>query len=270
MTCRRFFAGSFRLICLVACMCVATLAARADEVASAEWRVSEMIGAVMQRGPGIRGVVPAKPDRPLPVGGNAVITNAGARLECFDPAEARWRVGSLAMCVPIETGLRLFAGTVLVDIPDGQVRTLDSVSGRVILPAGAWIAQATGNDGLKLICLETEGDLVAGGGLEPVGENPARIRLQPGEVVFLRPGGQAFGAAVTIFLKELLATSRLINGFSHPLPRIRRLGLLAAAQSERLKRVTNAFVAGAKDDDGFQLFVPKPPGAPSDQQRRKR
>jgi hypothetical protein len=82
--------------------------------------------------------------------------------------------------------------------------------------------------------------------------------MKPGELIFLRPGGRGFGPLVTIYLEELLATSRLVRGFSEPLPRMTRLINQAIAQREQLKGVTSALVAGAKGDSGFQVVLPRP------------
>ncbi len=220
-------------------------------------RVGEVGGVAMLRGEAGRGVSVLRAGEELPAGGAAVVTGADSRVELTAADGGMWRVGSLALWIPSATGGRLLAGTVLVDVPDGTARAIDSTTGRMMLGGGLWIVQATHNEGLKLICLDGPAEATAAGGVESAGDHPARVTLRPGELVFLRPGGLEFGPVVTVFLQELLATSRLLNGFSEPAPRADRLRWLAQAQTERLKRVTNAFVAGARDEEGFQLVVPR-------------
>lgn len=229
-------------------------------------RVGEVGGVAMLRGEAGRGVSALRAGAELPVGAAAVVTGADSRVELTAADGGTWRVGSLALWIPSANGGRLLAGTVLVDVPDGAVRAIDSTTGRAMVGAGLWIVQATHNEGLKLICLDGPAEATAAGGVESAGDHPAQVALRPGELVFLRPGGLEFGPVVTIFLPELLATSRLLNGFSEPAPRAARLRWLAQAQAERLKRVTNAFVGGARDEEGFQLVVPR--GAPD--RRRER
>ena len=81
--------------------------------------------------------------------------------------------------------------------------------------------------------------------------------MRAGEVVFAQPGGRGLGPVVTVFLDELLATSRLVGGFAAELPQAERLRQLGAAQRESLQKVSNAFVGGARDAEGFELVVPK-------------
>lgn len=248
-----------RILCaaaVVAGLCLSGLDGRAEPAAGP--RVGEVAGTVMLRGDGVRGVVRLKTGDPLPSGGVAVVTGADSRVALPAADGGLWRLGSLALWMPLPDGGRLLSGTVLAVVPEGTGRSVDSTSGRARLGAGLWIVQATHNEGLKLICLDGPAEVIAAGGTEPAGDTPARVTLQPGELVFLRPGGLEFGPVVTIFLQELLVTSRLVNGFSEPLPHSRRLQLVATAQAERLKRVTNVFVAGARGEDGFQLVVPRP------------
>ena len=112
--------------------------------------------------------------------------------------------------------------------------------------AGTWILQAVDNEGLKLICLDGPSDAVALGEAKAPASAPLRrVKLRPGELVFLLPEGKAFGPVVTIFFQELLATSRLVRDFPGELPEARRINNLATAQGEQLKGVTNALVGGA-------------------------
>jgi hypothetical protein len=194
-----------------------------------------------------------------------------------------WRVGRRAVVAPlVGGGGRLTAGTALVRVPKGASWRIDAARGSARLAAGLWLLQAVDNEGLKIACLDGPAELWAlgepsapepanakaagvgegGGAMAETGMTPApldRLKLNPGELVFLRPGGAAFGPIVVIYLEELIVTSRLVNGFPEPLPELRRLQVLGMVQRQQLKGVTNALVAGARDDQGFEVAVPKVP-----------
>jgi hypothetical protein len=118
------------------------------------------------------------------------------------------------------------------------------------------MVHAVDNRGLKVVCLDSAEDVHGlGEGATPL-ETPVALRLRPGELAFLQPGGRSFSPVVTVFLEELLATSRLVNGFPEEFPGMRRLLNQAVAQRERLKTLSNAVVVGAPDAGGFQIAVP--------------
>ena len=193
-------------------------------------------------------------------GGDAVVTGDQAFAELKIGKAGLCRVGRRAVLIAHAGGLRITAGAALVRVPDDAGLRVESARGAVLIGKGLWITQAVDNGGLKLVCLDgpAEAGARGEGAAEAVAaEQRARIRLRPGELVFLKPGGREFGPVVTIYLEELLATSRLVNGFPEPLAEARRLRNLALIQSEQLKGVTNAVVAGARDADGFELAVPK-------------
>jgi hypothetical protein len=194
-----------------------------------------------------------------------------------------WRVGRRAVVAAHAEGGRLTAGTALVRVPKGASWRIDAARGTARLAAGLWLLQAVDNEGLKIICVDGPGEVAALGEKPVVGPAVAggptaasevggagaglavvdRLTLRPGELVFLRPGGAGFGPIVIVYLEELLVTSRLVNGFPAPLPELRRLQVLGAVQRQQLKGVTNALVAGAQDDKGFEIAVPKVPAAPA-------
>ena len=219
--------------------------------------VGEVIGRVLLRGSDGRGREPAKPGAPIGPG-TAVVTGRGARVE-LRAGEGLWRLGALAVWQADTEGFRLFSGSALAMVPAGGAWRVESLGGRLWLGEGAWMLTAVRNEGLKIVCLDAAGELRAGLA-NPEEEHGKKTeearRLRAGELVFLRPGGKGFGPVVTIFLEELLATSRLVKGFAAPLPRRERLAVVAAAQRERLNSVTNALVAGASDDRGFEVVVP--------------
>ena len=229
--------------------------------------VAEVVGRVLLRGADARGQALATPGAAVGPGA-AVVTGRGARVE-LRAGEGLWRVGALAVWQAEDGGFRLLSGSALAVVPAGAGWRVDSLGGRLWLGEGSWMLTAVRNEGLKAVCLDAAGELTARlAGPETAGkEKTDTRRLRAGELVFLRPGGMGFGPVVTVFLEELLATSRLVKGFSAPLPGMERLGVVAAAQRERLKGVTNALVAGARDDRGFEVVVPG--GAETKAEKRK-
>jgi hypothetical protein len=218
--------------------------------------------------------------------GEVLITGDQSLFELRVGEAGWWRVGRRAVVAPqAGGGGRLTAGTALVRVPKGASWRIDAARGSARLAAGLWLLQAVDNEGLKIACLDGPAELLAigepaapesantkatGGGelsgaTAATGVTPEpldRLKLNPGELVFLRPGGAAFGPIVVIYLEELIATSRLVNGFPEPLPELRRLQVLGVVQRQQLKGVTNALVAGARDDQGFEVAVPKAPTKP--------
>ncbi len=214
-------------------------------------------GQVLLREAGGKKIKFAKKDMIIAEGAT-VVTGENAQAE-VRTAGGLWRLGRRAVFSPGATGGgRLLAGTVLALVPSGQTWRVESSRGLVSLGEGTWILQAVDNEGLKLICLDGPAKAVALGEMKAPASEPLRkIKLRPGELVFLLPQGKVFGPVVTIFLQELLATSRLVGGFPEDLPDAVRLKNLGIAQSEQLKGVSNALVAGARDEKGFQVVVPK-------------
>lgn len=192
--------------------------------------------------------------------GEVLITGDQARLELRTGEAGLWRLGRRAVFSAFEDGGRLLAGTALLRVPSEDGWRVEGARGTVLLGGGLWMLQAVENEGLKLVCLDGPTWAEARGGGQSnqnLNTEGTRIKLRPGELVFLQPGGEGFGPVVTIYLEELLATSRLVNAFPEPLAEARRLQNLGVAQREQLKRVSNALVGGARDEKGFEIAVPK-------------
>jgi hypothetical protein len=196
--------------------------------------------------------------------GEAVLTGPGSRVEWRVGERGRWRVGERAVWIvgtrPDEVELR--AGTALAAVPTGARWTVGAARARVTLDEGVWLLTAVENEGLKVVALD-EGVVEAGGARENRETNAdagngvsPKVRMRAGEVVFVQPEGRGIGPIVTIFLDELLGSSRLITRFKEPLPQMERLRQQGQAQRERLHLVSNVHVGGAKDSAGFQLLVP--------------
>lgn len=218
----------------------------------------EVEGRVLVRAVAVKKLEPAETGRKL-VPGEALITGDASRFEVRPLAGGGvWRVGRRAVFSLDERGARLLAGTMLVQVPEGMWRRVESSRSIAALPEGTWLVQATDNRGLKIVCLDGDEPVqVWGSPQEPAEGAVLAMRIRPGELVFVQPGGRSFSPAVVIFLEETLATSRLIGGFAEPLPGMKRLMNQAVAQRERLKGVSNAVVVGASAAGVFQIAVPK-------------
>jgi hypothetical protein len=185
------------------------------------------------------------------VPGETITTGQRARLELRGGDEARWRLGGRTAFALRADGAWLLAGTALVAVPEEETWTVETFGSRARLVGGMWILHAVENEGLKVICIDGPARVET-----DVGETPVGVKMKPGELIFLRPGGKGFGPLVTIYLEELLATSRLVRGFEEPLPNLTRLVNLGIAQREQLKGVTGALVAGARGEGGFDVLMP--------------
>lgn len=185
--------------------------------------------------------------------GETVTTGQKSRLELLGGGDARWRLGGRTAFALREEGARLLAGTALVVVPEKETWTVETFGSEARLGEGMWILHAVENEGLKVICLDGPARVETDVAAIAVG-----VKMKPGELIFLRPGGKGFGPLVTIYLEEMLATSRLVRGFEEPLPNLTRLVNLGIAQSEQLKGVTGALVAGARGEGGFDVVLPRP------------
>jgi hypothetical protein len=238
-----------RFLGVVLTLCGATLTAKD----AAPWALTFADGRVMLRGGDSPRIEFPKTGREIDAG-DVLITGDKARLELRAGKSGLWRVGRRAVFSTDERGGRLMAGTALLRVPDAEGWRVESTRCAVRLGKGMWMLQAVDNEGLKIVCLNGPSWCEATGAEAA----PVRMKLKPGELVFLAPGGHEFGPVVTIYLEELLLTSRLVNAFPEPLVESRRLMNLAVIQREQLKGITAVLVAGASDDDGFEVSVPKP------------
>ena len=276
MSCRRRFfitSGWFALF--------ATVVAATSAAVVSVGTLTQLDGRVMLRsvhaGGGSRVEFP-KAGRTV-VEDEVLITGEQSLFELRVGESGWWRVGRRAVLAPqVDGGGRLTAGTALVRVSAPAGWRIEAAKGAARLGPGLWMLQAVDNEGLKIVCLDGPAEVTALGPALPSGAPtpgasaavPAqtdRLKLRPGELVFLRPGGTAFGPIVVIYLEELVATSRLVNGFAAPLTELRRLRNLGVVQREQLKGVTNALVAGARDDKGFEIAVPAPSAAPAKPQK---
>lgn len=235
------------------------------------WVVSESEGRVLARGEGTVARSRGRLSKGAELAwGETVLSGPGARLELRGADGARWRLGQHVIWQSRQDGARLLAGSALAVVPDGAVLQLGTARAATELGAGVWLVTAVENGGLKITALEngrvalsrssppTKGAPTTGDAAKAVvDEKGDELKLAAGEVVFAPPDGAAFGPIVTIYLEELMVTSRLISGFSEPLPQARRMLALAEAQRERIGAMTEAFVGGARAADGFEVVASK-------------
>lgn len=225
-----------------------------------EFQISDLAGRISLRPEageaGAKVRFAKKGEQMLP--GETVTTGQKSRLELLGGGEARWRLGGRTAFALREQGARLLAGTALVMVPEKETWTVETFGSEARLGGGMWILHAVENQGLKVICLDGPARVETDVGATAVG-----VKMKPGELIFLRPGGKGFGPLVTIYLEELLATSRLVRGFKEPLPNVTRLVNLGIAQREQLKGVTGALVAGARGEGGFDVLMPPQPKEPA-------
>jgi hypothetical protein len=155
------------------------------------------------------------------------------------------------LTAPDQTITRVGANTVFSFEPSG--RNIDLEHGNVLFhsPAGkgggsirsggaaaavlgtTLIVSSTGSGGFKVILLEGHGTVTL-----PSGKS---VTLKAGQLVFVLPGQTKFGSVLDINLGKLVDGSRLVNGFSHPLP---SLGLIENAINHQNKELKNG---GLKD-----------------------
>lgn len=257
-----------RILAVLGAMCVAGACpgARADVDAAAGPVAGETSGRVFVREGGGDGRYRGRAAAGMKLGaGEAVLTGPGARVEWRIGERGRWRIGErVVWLVGAEPGdAELRAGTALAAVPRGARWTVGAAAARVELGEGVWLLTAVENEGLKIVALDGgEVETVRTAGRDGSPSDHGRdaratsIRLRAGEVVFARPKDAGFGPVVTIFLDELLVSSRLLTKFTEPLPQMERLRQQGEAQRERLSLVGNVHVGGATDAEGFQVIVP--------------
>ena len=83
----------------------------------------------------------------------------------------------------------------------------------------------------------------------------AKQSLQAGELVLVQAGNPDSGQTINVDLPLLLATSRLINNFSAPLPSQSKLISAAKVQAVRLKKRYEALIGNTNDQNQLRLWA---------------
>lgn len=116
--------------------------------------------------------------------------------------------------------------------------------------AGTWMLECL-TAGLKFILLEGE--------MSINNSNKSQI-MKSGDLVIINTKSSQASKPIQVELPLLLGTSRLINGFSTPLPSKTRMISAAHVQALRLKRRYEAFVGDVSEEKKLQLWkLPQSP-----------
>lgn len=130
---------------------------------------------------------------------------------------------------------------------EGQPYKLEGKLTSVSLKRGTFILEATAVGGLKLLNLARK--------VNVRGQDGDTTSLRAGELVFARTGDNAFSRKLTIYLRELLSSSRLVAFYKKELCSDTSLDAYAQLQYENLTGLSEAFVGDAVSDENVELFV---------------
>ena len=114
---------------------------------------------------------------------------------------------------------------------------------------GCLMMETTSNGGCKLIGLSGRNTITLEGG--------GKTTLAPGKLLFVLPEKSDFGPVVHISLPMLLSTSKLVNGFSQSLERIKDLRHASFAQNYRIRGRSKALVGDTISDTNYQVIFLK-------------
>ena len=142
-----------------------------------------------------------------------VRTGAQSRTELTASDNTITRVGANTVFSYADSGriLNLEKGSLLFHSPKGNGGgTIKSGGAAAAVLGTTLIVAATDDGGFKVILLEGRGQVTL--------LNGKKNSLRAGQMVFIAPNGKKSSGALDINLKNLVAGSLLVNGFSHPLP----------------------------------------------------
>jgi len=142
-----------------------------------------------------------------------VRTGAKSRAELKAADNTLTRIGANTVFSFEQSGrvLNLEKGSVLFHSPAGRGGgTIKSAGASAAVLGTTLIVAATQDGGFKCILLEGKGTITL--------PNGKTLRLEAGDMVYVPPGAQDFGAVVKIDLARLVEGSQLVNGFANPLP----------------------------------------------------
>ena len=140
-------------------------------------------------------------------------TGAKSRAELKAADNTLTRVGANTVFSFQESGrvLNLEKGSVLFHSPAGRGGgTIKSAGASAAVLGTTLMVAATEDGGFKCILLEGKGIITL--------PNGRTQRLEAGDMVYVAPGAQEFGATVKLDLGKLVEGSQLVNGFDAPLP----------------------------------------------------
>ena len=179
----------------------------------------------------------------------AVITSKNSFVELCQLDEKISKTIRMGRSTAIEfsskNDLFLFQGSFLVtNFPSFNYRITSSKSSFDISGQGTWIVQHT-QLGFKLLALEGKLHLSNGSN---------KKQIQPGELILVSDQDGKISQSLQIELPLLLATSKLINQFTNPLPSQARLTSAAQVQVLRMKKKYEAMVGGVSNDRKLRIW----------------
>lgn len=167
-----------------------------------------------------------------------VRTGPDSRAELTAPDQTLTRVGANTVFSfePASRNMNLEKGSVLFHSPSGKGGgTIRSGGASAAVLGTTIIVMAAPNGGFKFIVLEGKGKASL-----PNGKSK---KLKAGQVVFILPGGKSFSDVLDINLGKLVGGSKLVGGFSQPLPSQPMIDAAIQTQNKELD-------SGRKEDTG--------------------
>jgi hypothetical protein len=159
-----------------------------------------------------------------------VRTGPESRAELTAPDQTITRVGANTVFSfePSGRNIDLEHGNVLFHSPAGKGGGSIRSGGAAAAVLGTTlIVSSTGSGGFKVILLEGHGTVTL--------PNGKSVTLKAGQLVFVLPGENNFGAVLEINLGKLVGGSNLVNGFSHPLSSLQLIQNAINNQNKELK-----------------------------------
>ena len=178
----------------------------------------------------------------------AILVAKGSYVEMTLQTEAILRIGQQSVIEFRNPNyLRIFNGSALLLLSKQQSLNLETNGTKIQLTGrGTLMFESPKGKNLKIIMLE---------GKALLSSAKAKQSLQAGELVLVQAGNPDSGQTINVDLPLLLATSRLINNFSAPLPSQSKLISAAKVQAVRLKKRYEALIGNTNDQNQLRLWA---------------
>lgn len=178
----------------------------------------------------------------------AILVAKGSYAEMTLQTEAILRIGQQSVIEFRNPNyLRIFNGSALLLLSKQQSLNLETNGTKIQLTGrGTLMFESPKGKNLKIIMLE---------GKALLSSAKAKQSLQAGELVLVQAGNSDSGQTINVDLPLLLATSRLINNFSAPLPSQSKLISAAKVQAVRLKKRYEALIGNTNDKNQLRLWA---------------
>lgn len=178
----------------------------------------------------------------------AILVAKGSYAEMTLQTESMLRIGQQSVIeLRNPNHLRIFNGSALLLLSKQQSLNLETNGTKIQLTGrGTFMFESPKGKNLKIIMLE---------GKALLSSAKAKQSLQAGELVLVQAGNPDSGQTINVDLPLLLATSRLINNFSAPLPSQSKLISAAKVQAVRLKKRYEALIGNTNDQNQLRLWA---------------